>query len=229
MTETDHRLIDYLLANSGLAAALDPPVTLKDLLGSICETPEQFEKAVSLLKCLPQLETDRTKFSNCLYDEPPYDALCEVSWSNLKLLCEYTDYLDLRNVHKKIKFAMTYGPNYERKYNPGIDKLRPYYWVNYDDAGGLEWMYEIKNIRFNEDDCWMAAYRGAIKCLKWLHSKGTPWDERTTCYAAEFGNIRCLKFAIENGCPYDIDELLRVTKNKEITRWLQSIIRSSIR
>lgn len=221
-------LLDYLLANSGVAAVLEPPVTLEELLGSICETPEQFEKAVALLKCLPQLETDRPKFSNCLlYGEAPYDALRKIPWDDVKLLCEYADYLDLKKAHAKIKFAMGYGPKYEKYYPCGeLDSTR---WIFYDDPGGLEWLYKTKGKRFSKHDCSLAADIGAIQCLEWFHSWGTPWDKKTTYSAAARGNMRCLEFAIENGCPYDIDKLLRVTKSEEITRWLQSIIRSSIR
>ena len=51
------------------------------------------------------------------------------------------------------------------------------------------------------EDCNKAASNGHIECLKWLHEKGAPWDERTCAWAAENGHIEVLKWLLASGCP----------------------------
>jgi hypothetical protein len=67
----------------------------------------------------------------------------------------------------------------------------------------IEWL----KFKFNECDkerlCENAARKGAIKCLKYAHENGCPWDEKTCIYAAENENIECLKYAHKNGCQWN--------------------------
>lgn len=42
-----------------------------------------------------------------------------------------------------------------------------------------------------------------IKCLKYAHENGCPWDEFTCYKAVQGGALECLKYAHENGCPWD--------------------------
>ena len=42
-----------------------------------------------------------------------------------------------------------------------------------------------------------------VRCLKFAHEHGAPWDEWTCALAAWNGNLECLKYAHENGCPWD--------------------------
>ena len=46
-----------------------------------------------------------------------------------------------------------------------------------------------------------AAVNGHLECLKYVHTKGCPWDEETCRVAARGGHLECLKYLHENGCP----------------------------
>ncbi|NDA64236.1 MAG: hypothetical protein EBX50_19745 [Chitinophagia bacterium] len=49
------------------------------------------------------------------------------------------------------------------------------------------------------------ALSGNLKCLKYFHEAGFPWDDRVTLYAATQGHLECLQYAHEQGCPWHKD------------------------
>lgn len=51
--------------------------------------------------------------------------------------------------------------------------------------------------------CEVAAARGHLHCLRFLHEHHCPWDEETCTAAAHNGQLQCLQYAAKNGCPYD--------------------------
>jgi hypothetical protein len=61
----------------------------------------------------------------------------------------------------------------------------------------IEWL----KFKFNEYDketlCEKSAQKGAIKCLKYSHENGCPWNKNTCKYAAGIGNIECLNMHIK--------------------------------
>jgi len=52
-----------------------------------------------------------------------------------------------------------------------------------------------------------AAMNGHLDCLMYAHENGCEWNEETCSVAAEDGNIECLKYAHEHGCPWDAEVL----------------------
>ena len=42
-----------------------------------------------------------------------------------------------------------------------------------------------------------------MEILKWLRSKGFPWDEEACAGAAEGGHLEVLKWLRSEGCPWD--------------------------
>jgi hypothetical protein len=80
----------------------------------------------------------------------------------------------------------------------------------------IKWL----KFKFNEYDkeklCENAADKGAIKCLKYAHENGCPWDEYTCINAVQNGHIECLKYAHENGCPWNKEVCLHTALNGHI-------------
>ena len=52
----------------------------------------------------------------------------------------------------------------------------------------------------NKDTCASAAENGHLDVLRWLRTKGCPWDECTCIAAAAYGHLDVLQWARENGC-----------------------------
>lgn len=52
-----------------------------------------------------------------------------------------------------------------------------------------------------EELCAIAAFRGHIDMLKWLHDRGVGWDKTTITMALLGQRLDCLNYAAENGCP----------------------------
>lgn len=48
----------------------------------------------------------------------------------------------------------------------------------------------------------IAAGRGYLQCLSYLHENGCPWTDHTTKTAAAYNQLDCLKYAHEHGCPW---------------------------
>lgn len=44
--------------------------------------------------------------------------------------------------------------------------------------------------------------KGNLDVLKWAHTAGCPWDERTCSAAARMGHLEILQWALENGCKW---------------------------
>lgn len=85
-------LIEYLRANSQIAAALEDP-TLEDLLSL---APAPLETCVCLLNKFRLFTQERPKYSNCLIDGTlPYDSLIGMSKADLETLGQLVDYLIL--------------------------------------------------------------------------------------------------------------------------------------
>ena len=66
---------------------------------------------------------------------------------------------------------------------------------------------------WNNWTCNYAAMNGNIECLKYAHENRCSWDEDTCFYAAENGHLECLKYAHENGCPWDEDTCSHAAEN----------------
>ena len=47
----------------------------------------------------------------------------------------------------------------------------------------------------------LAAYRGHLPALQWLHENGCPMGERACFYAAEHKHWDCLRYLVDNKCP----------------------------
>ena len=89
----------------------------------------------------------------------------------------------------------------------------------------MKWIYEFK-----EGFEWfsyffdVAAEYGNIKIMKWMKTKGCPWDEDTFQYAAEYcdgHNFEVLEWLRINNCPWD-DETFCEDEIKQpvVIEWL---------
>jgi ankyrin repeat protein len=86
----------------------------------------------------------------------------------------------------------------------------------------LQHLYEMKVVFNDISACHVAAARGHLDCLKYLHEKGCPWNKDTCSYAAEHGHLDCLKYTVENGCaiPNGICEIAVDNGNYECFSYL---------
>lgn len=214
MTEIDS-LIDYLLANSGLAAALEPPVTLEDLLTPLCTETMPFNQLVKLLERLPQFENDKLVPSNTTIDgEPPYESLRGLNPYEIKTLYECIDFLCLSSqIRMKIHTLVIH----EENYMAAIVSLEDY--IVHGDLRGLQYFYDPTK---TQGLCTHAATHGKLKCLEWLHLVGAKWDQYTCRACAKYDRLECLQFAIENGCPHNLRDIFFITKSNKIRAWLYS-------
>ena len=56
--------------------------------------------------------------------------------------------------------------------------------------------------------CALAAERGHLECLKYLHENGCPWTDLACSHAAVNDHLACLKYLHQNGCSLNADHLL---------------------
>jgi hypothetical protein len=65
----------------------------------------------------------------------------------------------------------------------------------------------VDNTCINADekciDCDMAAEKGHLECLKYVHENGCQWNSNTCAYAARNNHLECLKYLHENGCKWN--------------------------
>lgn len=73
--------------------------------------------------------------------------------------------------------------------------------VNYAYLEGLRFAIET-GCTYDRITCAIAAYKGAIDCVKHLHKSGVELHEIIMQAAAENGNLECMKYLHENGCPW---------------------------
>jgi hypothetical protein len=78
----------------------------------------------------------------------------------------------------------------------------------------------IHNTCINADakciDCNMAAEKGHLDCLKYVHENGCEWSSNTCLWAARVGQIECLKYVHENGCAWNSNTCKNAAKNGQI-------------
>ena len=65
----------------------------------------------------------------------------------------------------------------------------------------LKYLHE-NGCPWNKWTCRRAAWKGHLDALKYLHENGCPWDKWTSARAAQYGNLGVLKYLHENGCPW---------------------------
>ena len=211
-------MLEFLLKFSDIAKTLaeDSPVTLEELLGSYCETPEKFTCVTGLLERLPRFVDEKLKLSNCLIrNELPYDSLLGLTKEDLDELYKVMDYLGFpKNLMEKLEPVIENMTSHE-KYridDEFFNHTNMGHWSAMGDLEGLK--YAHKNGRpWDTWTCAYAALNGHLECLKWLHApdgdplaelrRGCPWDKWTCAYAAGNGHLDCLKYLHEQGCPWD--------------------------
>jgi hypothetical protein len=69
-----------------------------------------------------------------------------------------------------------------------------------------EELNEMEMIPGNRDE-------GAVRCMKYLHELGCPWNADTCRWAAQSGHLDCLKYLHENGCPWNEDACQAAAEN----------------
>jgi hypothetical protein len=67
----------------------------------------------------------------------------------------------------------------------------------------LEELVDNRQCGLLADTCAVAAGKGHLGALAWLHSRGCPWDSNTCRRAAYGGHLEVLRYAHEQGCPWD--------------------------
>lgn len=215
-------LLEYLLANSCVAAALEPPVTLEDLLTPLCTETMPFNQLVKLLERLPEFENDKLVPSNTTIDgEPPYESLRGLNPYEIKTLYECIDFLCLSSqIRMKIHTLVIHEENYMAAItNNKFDTVPLEYYITCGDLRGLRYFYDATK---TQGLCTHAAMHGKLKCLEWLHLVGAKWDQYTCETCAKYNHLDCLQFAIENGCPYNLRDIFFITKSNKIRAWLYS-------
>ena len=73
----------------------------------------------------------------------------------------------------------------------------------------------------NAKICAFAALGGHLEVLKWLRSKGCPWDERACYRAAYGGHLEILKWLRIEGCPWH-EKLCCSVGKPNIVRWIDA-------
>jgi hypothetical protein len=74
--------------------------------------------------------------------------------------------------------------------------------AKFGNIHALKWV-RSKGCPWDETTCSYAAMNGHLEVLKWARSDGCPWDEYTCSHAAENGHLELLKWARSEGCPWD--------------------------
>ena len=65
----------------------------------------------------------------------------------------------------------------------------------------LKWARVNKTADWSAGTCSIAAYKGQLPTLQYLHENGCPWDYRT-CYCAAYNKCwDCLQYLVDNKCP----------------------------
>ena len=67
----------------------------------------------------------------------------------------------------------------------------------------MQWLKAQKDFYLSEYTFAYACKGDHLETLKWLRSKGCPWDECTCIFAAAEGHLDVLKYLHENGCPWN--------------------------
>jgi hypothetical protein len=65
----------------------------------------------------------------------------------------------------------------------------------------LKYLHE-NGCECDSDTSKMAAFNGHLECLKYAHKNGCKWFSLTCQYAAYNGHLECLKYAHKNGCKW---------------------------
>jgi hypothetical protein len=91
-------------------------------------------------------------------------------------------------------------------------------------AGVLEELVDNRQCALTVDVCDTAVGKGHLDALRWLHSRGCPWDPWTCHGAAERGHLEVLRYAHEHGCPWNCGTCNCAAKGGqlEVLRWLHS-------
>ena len=66
----------------------------------------------------------------------------------------------------------------------------------------LKWARVNKTADWSAGTCSIAAYKGQLPTLQYLHENGCPWDKHTCSSAAINGHLPVLQYSHENGCPW---------------------------
>lgn len=88
------------------------------------------------------------------------------------------------------------------------------------DLEVLKWLLS-KGCPWNETTCIIAAGNGHLEVLKWARENDCPWDESTCSFAAEMGELETLKWAREKGCPWDKNtcRVAAAGNHLEVLKW----------
>lgn len=72
--------------------------------------------------------------------------------------------------------------------------------------GRLDWLKVARDMghAWGEDTCRIAADRGHLHILVYLHEHGCPWRLWTSYCAARKGHLDVLRYALDHGCEYDV-------------------------
>ena len=71
----------------------------------------------------------------------------------------------------------------------------------------------FNGIAWNENTSRVAAQKGYISCLQYLHENGCPWGARTTITAAGSGHLDCLQYAHVHGCDWNVNTTIAAAEN----------------
>lgn len=188
-------VLDYLVANSELAKSLES-VTLEELLAHQAD----FDKCVDLLSRLPQLETNRLKLSNCLFDGVlPYDSLIGLCSEDLARLKELCNYLILPGFLCEMLDKVLKNGSDIKNYDFDINDC--YAWAKIGDLRGLGWIWHNSSYshRILERIAMYATEYDYVDCLEFACDRcvdDVDWKKYNLCnWAADYGSLACLRYA----------------------------------
>ena len=221
------KLLEYLLANSGLAKTLneDSPVTVEDLLTEYCDDPriksDDFRKVclrrklsycIDLLEKLQIFAREKIKFSNCVIDgQLPYDSLVGLKQEDLSEIVKLIDYLDLsKELIRKIDQVIENGISVNKYLTvfdtdiENFDMTNTSDWATIGDLRGLKWCHEM-GYELNEETIVFCVNYGHLDCLEYTYTHMESVSLTAGCCqrVAYDGHLDCLKWLHEHGCPWD--------------------------
>jgi len=97
------------------------------------------------------------------------------------------------------------------------------------DYPALDWALNNNYFKYVSSLCTLAAEKGDLNLLKWLHQHGVPWNEETCQAAIRQNHFHVLKWAIERGCRTgkDLYKYALQQRNTCIADWLWTYQHSS--
>lgn len=215
----------FLLKNSVLIQELaeyEEKISLREIAHS---NGLKKKRLIELIELLIRLDKDSPSIYNYAFNgtDQLFKSLAGVPKSTLGELQEIANYLILPlSLREKIKIQLGL-PETLTGLLPSpyiaINFKAPAFWIW---VGSLEGLKKTKLSKRTSKYCLIAAIKGSIDILEYLHNSGCPWNAETSTAAVCYSKFELLKWAHEHGCPWDTSTSRIAAKLKDptILKWL---------